>query len=251
MDDTFGMLHSDCPLDRKLLTVVMCNMAASLRELLSKYSHQEAPPLLNAPLEEATANTALHVACYKGHDSCVALLLAAGATPSAVNRWGLTPMALALRHGHAACVRMLLECGGPLSDPGLVWTATGFAGRPPWPDYAVVVLRLLLVATPDLRRFGDGVSAHLCDGPLRQALLLRVFALAGNRLDAAQTAALQEGAGAGGEELGQWMAAYARSVQSLQHYARLAVRRQLRPNVLSGALALPLPPKMRDYLIFS
>ena len=37
---------------------------------------------------------------------------------------------------------------------------------------------------------------------------------------------------------------------ALQHYARLAIRRQLRPNVIFGSKLLPLPVKVQEYLLF-
>ena len=63
---------------------------------------------------EGDGMTALHWAAYRDDGEAVALLLAAGAAPNAVTRFGVTPLALASENRNAAIVRQLLDKG---ADP--------------------------------------------------------------------------------------------------------------------------------------
>jgi Ca2+-binding EF-hand superfamily protein len=62
--------------------------------------------------------TALHYACYQGHENLVSLLLEAGASVNATNNHGFTPLFYAAQQEHLEIVEMLLDRG---ADP----TATG------------------------------------------------------------------------------------------------------------------------------
>lgn len=61
------------------------------------------------------SRTALHVAAAEGNLPCVKVLVAANANPSAVDRWGGTPLQDALRNGHTGeLASTLYEAGGQL-----------------------------------------------------------------------------------------------------------------------------------------
>jgi ankyrin repeat protein len=55
--------------------------------------------------------TALMVACSRGHDEMVALLLDKGADPGMLCSKGKTALIYAAEHGHTSCVQRLLEAG--------------------------------------------------------------------------------------------------------------------------------------------
>jgi ankyrin repeat protein len=61
-------------------------------------------------------STALHVAVERSDDAMVALLLRAGASAKATNRYGVPPLAIAAVNGHAGILRRLLAAG---ADPNL------------------------------------------------------------------------------------------------------------------------------------
>ena len=53
----------------------------------------------------------LHVACQRGHDKCVSLLLQAGANMEHIHITGLTPLLEACLHGQLKCAALLVEHG--------------------------------------------------------------------------------------------------------------------------------------------
>ena len=53
--------------------------------------------------------TPLHLAAAEGHEHIITLLLNAGASVDAVDRWGHTPRDDAFKHHHAGCVKLLSE----------------------------------------------------------------------------------------------------------------------------------------------
>jgi len=60
--------------------------------------------------EEIDSETALHAACYKGHDSVVSILLAhPDIDPNLKNKFGDTPFLFACFYGRTSCVRLLLQ----------------------------------------------------------------------------------------------------------------------------------------------
>ena len=66
-------------------------------------------------------NTALHWACLNGHADAVALLLAAGASASALNAAQRTPVDEALQNGATDVLQRIYDAtgGGGVSDPAL------------------------------------------------------------------------------------------------------------------------------------
>jgi ankyrin repeat protein len=56
-------------------------------------------------------NTALHFCCDKGHESCLEILLKAGADVNASNLVGQTPLMLAASKKHTRMARLLLNAG--------------------------------------------------------------------------------------------------------------------------------------------
>ncbi|CAF9909973.1 MAG: hypothetical protein ALECFALPRED_006122 [Alectoria fallacina] len=59
--------------------------------------------------EDNVAHTALHAAAGYGHESTVSLLLASGAHPNLLDRYGRTAMAGAARRGSVAIAKELLS----------------------------------------------------------------------------------------------------------------------------------------------
>lgn len=65
--------------------------------------------------------TALHAACWKGHDNCVQLLLDAGADVDLKKsrRKGQSSLSLACAGGHLECARILYEAGAGFAEENL------------------------------------------------------------------------------------------------------------------------------------
>jgi uncharacterized protein len=87
-----------------LLDAVKANNAAAARVLL-----QQRRGDVNAP--DADGSTALHWAVYRDDMTLVDLLLRAGANPKAANRYGVTPLLLAVENASAAASERLLNAG--------------------------------------------------------------------------------------------------------------------------------------------
>lgn len=73
--------------------------------------------------------TALHLAASEGHAELARFLLARGANPNAVDRWGGTPLQDAVRHRQDEAARVLREAGARLDQPDLAVTLCALAGR--------------------------------------------------------------------------------------------------------------------------
>lgn len=243
MDDMFGLIHSNLDPARKLLTVISCNMIDSLCQLIQRGID------VNAQLQQQNGNAALHIACEKGHYGCVHVLLEAAANPDLQNNFGFTPLAVALRNGQAKCVELLFSSGSNLSDPQIIWSSQTISGQQIWHSYDADMIELLLVATPSLRDYGDDMCretyfTHIWRS--QSPALIKTFFLSGNSLVMFNTRELLPHVE---DEMKWWLKSFCK-LHSLQHYARLAIRKHLRPNVIFGAKMLPLPPRMRDYLVF-
>lgn len=85
-------------------------------------------------VDRATARTALHRACYWGHEDTVEYLIAEGADANAVDKEGDTPLIDAARFGHDNVIKALLAAGADKStknksgqDAVAVATAAGKA----------------------------------------------------------------------------------------------------------------------------
>ena len=62
-------------------------------------------------------NTALICAAYKGYESCLELLLHAGANVNRPNAEKFTPLIYANINGHHKCVELLLQAGAVVNIP--------------------------------------------------------------------------------------------------------------------------------------
>ena len=62
-----------------------------------------------------TGSTALMIASTEGHESCVRVLLASGADKDAVKNGGATALTLASERGHDSIVQVLVEAGADAS----------------------------------------------------------------------------------------------------------------------------------------
>ena len=244
MDDLFGLLYNNISPERKLLTAVTSGLQDTLDTLI-----RSGQVNLDAKLLEQNGNRALHVACQKGYHGCVRRLINAGANPDIQNDFGFTPLALALRHGHVECLRVLLEHGGHFTDLSLIWIGEQMDGLPTWLGYSHDVLIILLTATPNLAALSDGtipqtVYEHFLQRRFTSSLM-KTFFVTGNTLPQETLNTFMKTLSEFDRE---WLKR-CQTVMSLQHYARLGVRRSLNCNVFFGVKLLPLPLKLMDYLI--
>ncbi|KAK2154108.1 hypothetical protein LSH36_276g01023 [Paralvinella palmiformis] len=242
MDDLFGMLYSDLPPSRKLLTAVMSNMVDCLASLISEGID------VNAHLNKSSGNTALHISCEMGHHGCVKQLLSGGANPDQGNDFGYCPIHLALAKGHAECVRILIHYGGCSSDPVLVWHSRTFSDEPVWLGYTQDLAKLLFKATSDFRTMPNKIKCHFYTQYLRNNTdkeMVKLYFLTGNRLSKVEFNQL---VGAADGEMKAWLLTMQRP-QSLQFYARNEIRKYLKPNVYKCINDLPLPQKIKQYLL--
>ncbi|XP_048249888.1 uncharacterized protein LOC124128376 [Haliotis rufescens] len=98
--------------------------------------------------------TALHIACYRGHATCVETLMRSGALSESKTSSGDTPLHVACIHGHYDTVALLLNGGvsaSPVSDNGT--TPLHYACRGGFED---VVSRLLAAGADPDAEDGDG-----------------------------------------------------------------------------------------------
>jgi ankyrin repeat protein len=76
-----------------------------------------AQALLHVDAADYDSRTALHYAAAEGHYDCVLYLVdVAGASTDCLDRYGNTPLSVALRQKRQACVDALLERGAKLPD---------------------------------------------------------------------------------------------------------------------------------------
>ncbi len=98
-----GLLGKDAP---PIVEEVKTGHQDGLRALLAKHVDVKTP--------EADGTTALHWAVRADDLEAVNLLIGAGASATAANRYGITPLALAAINGNAATIEALLKAG---ADP--------------------------------------------------------------------------------------------------------------------------------------
>ncbi len=244
MDDLLNTLYGNLEESKQLLTAVSCNMLDRLDYLLGAGTD------VNSKVMAQGGDKALHVAARKGHHKCMEKLLHAGANPDIPNDFGITPLSVALRQGQVECVKLLLCTGSVLSDPRLTWTSQQpMNNTPVWTNYNAEMIKLLLIATPDMAELGPDIQTLLYDHYIKTVQntdLLKMYSLTGNPLSSDQLASI---IGQTDEDTVTWLRSF-QGVHSLQHYARLAIRHYLRPNVLFGAKILPLPIKLQECLVF-
>ena len=243
MDDLFGMLYNNISPEKKLLTAVTSGMQDTLQSLIDAGQVD-----LDAKLLEQNGNRALHVACQKGFHGCVTRLVIAGANPDIQNYFGFTPLALALRSSHVECIRVLFEKGGHFADLSLIWLGEQMDGLPTWLGYSQDVLIILLTATPNLAAISDGtlptnIYEHFLLRPSTSSLM-KTFFVTGNTLPREMMNTLVRNLSQFDKD---WLKK-CQDVQSLQHFARLGVRRNLNCNIIFGAKRLPLPLKLMEYM---
>ena len=132
---TLGAAGREVP----LIDAVKAADTAAVRALLEQQ--------VDVNTSEVDSTTALHWAAYKGDLDAAQLLLAAGATVDAPNRYDVTPLALACGRGNAPIVEALLNAGADanttLPEGETVLMAAARSGN-------VDVLRLLLAHGADL-----------------------------------------------------------------------------------------------------
>lgn len=93
-----------------ILSLVKAGDAGAVRAMLAADAGA-------AHVAEVDGTTALHWAAHLDDEGTVAALLAAGADPSAANRYGVTPLTLASVNGNAGIMGRLLDAG---ADAGQV-----------------------------------------------------------------------------------------------------------------------------------
>ena len=249
--DLWMSLQGNLPIEKQMLTAVSCDMQDILKSLIGGCDD------VNMAVVEQTGDTALHIAATKGHTRCAEMLLNAGADPNTTNKFGITPIANALRYHRVDTVEVLFATGSILTDPSLVWSSeTGqfdpFATVPVWASYPPRLILKLLVATSDFIRLDvDGVLLqHFYDTFLRTGQneeVIKMYLLTGNTLTTDQYNHIITMAS---DHLALWLRQFQTQVQSLQHYCTLAIRRELYPNTFSALKMLPLPDKMKQLLVY-
>ena len=172
--------------DAGIFSLVKAGEAGAVRALLAADAGA-------ARATEIDGTTALHWAAHLDDEGTVAALLAAGADPSAANRYGVTPLTLASVNGNAAVIGRLLDAGadaGQASREGE--TALMTAARSG--SAAAVELLLAHGADPNARETWRGQTALMWAAAERHleatASLVRYGADAGARSDEEFTALL-------------------------------------------------------------
>jgi len=186
MDDTFGMLLcQNLSIERKMAAAITNGMSDSVHALVESGGKS----LMNTVLLQQNGRTALHIACQVGRHEYISLFTRAGADPSKVDFFGMTPLDMALRGGHEICVREMLSISR-LSDPLVLWTAQTRAGNNAWRSFSTEVIIMLVIATPNLGRCVEAANIirneHFRQ-PEEYEKLIKIYLQTGNKLTAAQS----------------------------------------------------------------
>ena len=169
--------------DSALVTAVKKGDEAAVRSLLAKEAPREGEtPRKGASYEPSPVDapgpdgmTALHWAARTDQPGILKLLLAAGAQPTAADRYGITPLALAAMNGSAPVIAALLDAGadakGRVGDGETVLMAAARTGRT---DAA----RLLLDrgADPNAREPWQGETAAMWAAGENHGEMVRLLA---------------------------------------------------------------------------
>ena len=184
MDDMFGMLYDSlCP-EVKLRTAVENGMLDRVVKLIEESD----PTLINTPLYTENRRTALHLACEKGNQNLVQILIDVGADVNAMDLFGLTPLTLSLRTGKEKCAQLILQNSS--WHPEMIWhgeeNISGMS-RPRWTGYSEDILCFMVIGTPNILLVENHgpiqISSfiELCE---RFQRLTKAYYLTGNRLPA-------------------------------------------------------------------
>ena len=146
-----------------------------------------APPALLAQQRSAdTSASALHWAAYRNDLDAVKRLLAEGADPNAVNRFGVTPLHEAATVGNAAMLEALLDAGGDANaafgEGETVLMTAARAG-----DVASVKTLLAHGGKPDATENWHGQTALMWAAIENHADIVQLLIDAGAEIDRAST----------------------------------------------------------------
>lgn len=241
----FDQMYDPLNIVDKLRTCASCNLLTQLQTLIDKGVD------VNQNVQEHTGNSAGHICCQKGHWKALEMLMNAGSNPDATNDFGITPIAYALKGGHVECVQILWKSGSLLTDPGIIWASTQPNSTDPlWTNYSTDILRAVVIASPTVEKYGGGLSDILYDKFLKsgeKVELVKAFLLTGNYLSAEQQQTIITNADEG---LKNWFKEF-QDVHTLQHHARLAIRKAMNNNCLFGSDTIKeLPSKLKNYIVF-
>lgn len=186
MDDMFGMLFDSLSPVMKLRTAVESRMLDSVVKLIEDSDST----LINTPLYTENRRTALHLACEKGDQNLVQILIDAGADVNAMDLFGLTPLTLSLRTRNEKCAQLILQ--NSFWHPEMIWhgeeNISGMS-RPRWTSYSEEILCFMVIGTPNpllvenLGQIQMSSFMELCE---RYQRLTKAFYLTGNHLPAGQ-----------------------------------------------------------------
>ena len=125
--------------DARLVDAVKRADHAAVRALIAESVDADAP--------QADGSTPLHWAVHRDHPDIAALLIKAGASVTAANRYGVQPLSLACTNGSPAMVELLLDAG---ADPNTALAAGETALMTAARTGVVEVVDLLLARGADV-----------------------------------------------------------------------------------------------------
>jgi hypothetical protein len=262
-----------CPKER-LLKAVQTSAVSDLKQLLwdntidlnEKFQHPQ-----------FAGSTVLHIACSKGKDVCLELLLKTKRPDANIqNNSQKTPLDCAVDNGKFKCAELLLQyVDWPIF---YVWSKCLTSVRRNVPSTRIIIM--LIRTTPNnlMETFVGAINTYSATlarrhQPNEAAEMMKVFFMTGNSLNQADyekfiklhVTPLQiqmyyhpifpttedEEDQQDRTWFLKWHKSYKTQPQTLKHYCRLAVRRSLSDNLFYQIEKLPLPPIIKAYLRFS